>query len=60
MNLTKPRIFISYARTDGEDFGKDLRQKLIDIFGEEQISRDRDRLEGGVGWWKQYHRARYR
>ncbi|MEM9952732.1 MAG: NB-ARC domain-containing protein [Chloroflexota bacterium] len=49
----KHGIFISYARNDGETFAKDLRQKLIAEFGENTIWRDRDRMEGGVNWWKQ-------
>ena len=55
--MSQERIFISYARSDGEDFAKDLRQKLVDIFGEEAIWRDRDRLEGGKGWWQQIEEA---
>ena len=53
MTDTKARIFVSYARSDGEAFAQDLRRKLVGIFGEEQIWRDRDEMEGGVGWWKQ-------
>ncbi len=47
----KPRVFISYSRTDGEQFATDLRQRLQ----AEGLTlwQDRDRMEGGVGWWKQ-------
>jgi hypothetical protein len=47
----KPRIFISYSRADGENFATDLRKRLE----AENLAlwQDRDRMEGGVGWWKQ-------
>ncbi|MBZ0278449.1 MAG: TIR domain-containing protein, partial [Anaerolineae bacterium] len=48
---TKPRIFISYSRQDGETFATQLRQRL-EAEGL-PIWQDRDRMEGGVGWWQQ-------
>ena len=54
---TRKRIFISYARSDGETYGKELRAKLVAEFSEEQIWHDRDELEGGVGWWQQIEEA---
>jgi WD40 repeat protein len=54
---TTAKIFISYARKDGEIFAKALRAKLVAIFGEEAIWRDRDEMEGGVGWWNQIQEA---
>ncbi len=50
-------IFISYARSDGSEFAKSLREKLTEIFGEGAIWRDRDEMEGGVGWWQQIQDA---
>jgi WD40 repeat protein len=50
---SKPRIFISYARSDGEEFALGLRTKLVAEFGREGIWRDRDKMEGGVAWWQQ-------
>ena len=48
---TQPRIFISYSRKDGEAFATDLRKRLE----AENLTlwQDRDRMEGGVTWWKQ-------
>jgi len=57
MPADNPRIFISYSRQDGEDFATDLRQKLIAIFGEDQLWQDRAKMEGGVGWWSQIEQA---
>ncbi|MDH5427905.1 MAG: toll/interleukin-1 receptor domain-containing protein, partial [Nitrospirota bacterium] len=50
-----PRIFLSYARKDGEDFARDLRQKLI----EQKFSlwQDRTQMEGGKDWWDQITQA---
>src|SRR5215467_11903439 len=46
-----PRVFISYARTDGEQFASELRQRLeaenIPIW------QDRVGMEGGKDWWVQ-------
>jgi WD40 repeat protein len=50
---TKPRsgVFISYARDDGEEFAKLLRQRL---HGEGiSLWRDRESMEGGRDWWLQ-------
>ncbi len=46
-----PRVFISYSRKDGEEFAKDLRQRLE----AENIPlwQDRVGLEGGRDWWLQ-------
>ncbi|MDH5587926.1 MAG: TIR domain-containing protein, partial [Nitrospirota bacterium] len=50
-----PRIFLSYARKDGEDFARKLRQKLI----EQKFSlwQDRTQMEGGKDWWDQITQA---
>jgi hypothetical protein len=48
-----PRAFISYARSDGEEFAASLRQRLNREEPEITLWQDRDRLEGGIGWWKQ-------
>ncbi len=46
-----PRVFLSYARTDGEQFAAQLRQRLE----AEHIPlwQDRVGLEGGKDWWQQ-------
>ena len=46
-----PRVFISYARTDGEPFATDLRQRLE--AEEIPLWQDRIGLEGGRDWWLQ-------
>jgi hypothetical protein len=50
-----PRVFISYARADGEPFATQLRKRLE----AEQIPlwQDRVRLEGGKDWWLQITEA---
>jgi WD40 repeat protein len=50
---TPPRIFISYARSDGEAFASALRQRLQAEHPSLTLWQDRAQLEGGVGWWKQ-------
>src|SRR5438552_4310563 len=46
-----PRVFLSYARDDGEPFATELRQRLE----AEHIPlwQDRVGLEGGRDWWLQ-------
>ncbi len=46
-----PRVFLSYARSDGEQFAAQLRQRLE----AEHIPlwQDRIGLEGGKDWWQQ-------
>jgi hypothetical protein len=46
-----PRVFLSYARSDGEQFATQLRQRLQ----AEHIPlwQDRIGLEGGKDWWQQ-------
>ena len=51
------RIFISYARKDGEAFAQELRARLAAEFGEEALWRDRDRMEGGKNWKGQIQEA---
>ncbi len=48
-------VFISYARSDGEDFAIWLRQRLT----QEEIPlwRDREGMEGGRDWWSQITEA---
>ena len=50
-----PRVFLSYARFDGEPFATQLRQRLQD----ENIPlwQDRVGLEGGKDWWLQITEA---
>src|SRR5437762_12072485 len=47
----RPRVFISYARKDGEAFASNLRQRLQEEEPEITLWQDRAELEGGVGWW---------
>ena len=46
-----PRVFVSYARRDGEAFALDLRQRL-EAEGL-PLWRDREGMEGGRDWWQQ-------
>ena len=50
-----PRVFISYARRDGEKFATDLRRRLL----AEHIPlwQDRVGMEGGRDWWQQITEA---
>jgi len=52
-----PRVFLSYARKDGEEYAKRLRNRLECEHPEVTLWRDRTNLEGGVGWWKQITEA---
>ena len=47
----EPRVFLSYARSDGEQFAAELRERLEaeDI----PLWQDRVGLEGGKDWWQQ-------
>jgi hypothetical protein len=49
----KPRVFISYRRSDGEEFATQLRKRLEREEPEITLWQDRARMEGGRGWWKQ-------
>jgi WD40 repeat protein len=48
-----PRVFLSYARTDGERPAAALRDRLTREAPDIVIQQDRLLLEGGIGWWKQ-------
>jgi len=48
-----PRLFISYARADGEQFARELRKRLEREEPEITLWQDRTRMEGGVDWWRQ-------
>src|ERR1700749_1715438 len=52
---SKPNIFISYARSDGLPFSRDLSRRLQ----EEGLAvwRDLTDIEGGRGWWEQIEEA---
>jgi predicted nucleotide-binding protein len=52
-----PRVFVSYARKDGEEFATRLRKRLESEHPEISLWQDRARMEGGVGWWKQITEA---
>lgn len=53
----RPRVFISYARQDGEQVAAALRTRLEREAPEIALWQDRARLEGGVGWWRQIAEA---
>ena len=53
----KPRVFLSYARKDGEEFAANLRKRLEDQEPEISLWQDRTEMEGGVGWWNQIEHA---
>ena len=50
-----PRVFISYARSDGEIIATKLRQQLIR--SGIPIWQDRVGMEGGRDWWQQIEAA---
>jgi NB-ARC domain-containing protein/TIR domain-containing protein len=52
-----PRVFISYARADGERIAREVRRRLIAGPPALSVWQDRSELEGGVGWWKQITEA---
>src|SRR5438128_847553 len=52
-DVAQPRVFISYARQDGEEFARALRERLERQEPEISLWQDRTQMEGGVGWWKQ-------
>jgi TIR domain len=54
---TAPRAFLSYARSDGEEFASALRARLESEEPHITLWQDRTRMEGGVGWWKQITEA---
>jgi hypothetical protein len=53
----QPRVFLSYARKDGEEFATNLRKRLQEEEPEITMWQDRAEMEGGVGWWKQIEEA---
>lgn len=48
----RSHVFISYARSDGEEFAREIHRRLLE---DENVScwRDRLDLEGGEGFWAQ-------
>ena len=52
-----PRVFLSYARKDGEAFATALRRRLAAEEPEISLWQDRAEMEGGVGWWAQIETA---
>jgi hypothetical protein len=54
---TAPRAFLSYARADGEEFAAALRARLEAEQPHLSLWQDRDRMEGGIGWWRQITEA---
>jgi WD40 repeat protein len=55
LHSSRPRIFISYARRDGQRFADSLRRRLED--GGFGIWQDIASMEGGRDWWEQISKA---
>jgi hypothetical protein len=53
--IITPRVFISYARSDGEEFARKLRKRLEKV--EIPLWQDRVGMEGGRDWWLQITEA---
>jgi TIR domain/NB-ARC domain/APAF-1 helical domain/WD domain, G-beta repeat len=51
-----PRIFVSYARSDGKEFATELRRRLQDEHGF-PLWHDLADMEGGKDWWQQITEA---
>lgn len=51
MPVDTPRVFVSYARRDGEAVARELRERLAGMGI--PLWRDREGLEGGRDWWLQ-------
>ena len=51
-----PRIFISYARSDGKEFAADLRRRLVEEC-HFSLWRDLNEMVGGKDWWRQIEEA---
>jgi len=51
-----PRIFISYARDDGEEFARKLRSCLVEEHGF-SVWQDRTEMQVGDAWWQQIESA---
>ena len=52
-----PRVFISYARSDGAGLAASLRSRLEREHPEITLWLDRAQMLGGIGWWKQITEA---
>src|SRR5262245_39504097 len=53
----RPRVFISYARRDGQPFAAALRQKLETEASDLRLWQDLVSMEGGKDWWRQITEA---
>jgi TIR domain len=49
--FSPPHIFISYARSDGEDFARDLRRRLTEEYCF-AVWQDRTKMQVGEAWWQ--------
>jgi WD40 repeat protein len=52
-----PRVFISYARSDGTELASTLRERLEREHPDITLWLDRAQMMGGIGWWKQITEA---
>jgi WD40 repeat protein len=57
MTGVPPRVFLSYARKDGEAFATALRRRLEDEEPEITLWQDLAELEGGRNWWTEIEKA---
>lgn len=48
-----PRVFVSYAHSDGGEYATSLRERLEREHPEITFWQDRSQMQGGIGWWKQ-------
>src|SRR3954471_7057573 len=49
----KPKVFISYARRDGEPVANDMRSLALAALPDVEPWMDHYDMEGDQGWWKQ-------
>ena len=52
-----PRVFVSYAHSDGGGYATSLRERLEREQPEITFWQDRSQMQGGIGWWKQITEA---
>src|SRR3954447_3274646 len=50
---SRPEVFISYTRLDGEILAARLRERLTREHPDLRLWQDRTEMDGGAGWWAQ-------
>ncbi|MEW8250061.1 MAG: NB-ARC domain-containing protein [Candidatus Thiodiazotropha sp.] len=48
-----PRVFVSYAHSDGADIAASLRERIEKEHPDITFWQDRSKMQAGIGWWKQ-------